>query len=178
MNLTVTPVTLKNIKEVKKIYTYSFAKEDRMSPLLMLMLSKTKNTDFLSFYNKAILCGFVYMASINGLTFIMFFAVDKKLRSKGFGSQILDIVQSMYPDNKLIVSIDTCDKNAAYIEQRLRRKNFYNSNGYADTKYLLDMSDKAQEILIKNGEFDKDEFCSFFKKYSNGSINPKIWQSV
>lgn len=76
MNLTVTPVTLKNIKEVKKIYTYSFAKEDRMSPLLMLMLSKTKNTDFLSFYNKANLCGFVYMASINGLTFIMFFAVD------------------------------------------------------------------------------------------------------
>lgn len=82
----------------------------------------------------------------------------------------------MYPDNKLIVSIDTCDKNAADIEQRLRRKNFYYSNGYADTKYLLDMSDKAQEILIKNGEFDANEFFTFFKKYSNGSINPKIWQ--
>ena len=52
------------------------------------------------------------MAAKDDLAFIMFFAVDKNIRSKGYGSEILSKVQSIYPDNKIIVSIDICDMDA------------------------------------------------------------------
>ena len=39
---------------------------------LMLTMAKMKNTEFLSFHDEDTLCGFVYMATVNNLTFIMF----------------------------------------------------------------------------------------------------------
>lgn len=176
MNLTVEPVKGKSRKKVKEIYTASFLKKDRMPFWLMLALAKTKSTDFLSFYDGDTLCGFVYMAAMKDLAFVMFFAVDEGLRSKGYGGKILEEVQSIYPDRKIIISIERCDEPAENIEQRLRRKRFYLRNGYAETKYLLEMGHEAQEILIKNGTFQAEEFFSFFLKYSNGTVRPKIWK--
>lgn len=178
MDLRVKPVKGKAKRRVKDIYTSSFAKEDRMPFWLMLVMAKTKSTDFLSFYDNDTLCGFVYMATVENLTFVMFFAVDQNSRSKGYGSGVLEEIQSIYPDNKIIVSIERCDVDAADIKQRLRRKKFYTSNGYTDTGYLVELAkNKTQEVLIKNGEFDSDEFILFFKKYSNGTMKPKLFKT-
>ncbi len=143
----------------------------------MLLMAKTANTDSLSFHDKDTLYGFVYMATIENLTLIMFLAVDENNRSKGYGSHILAKVQSLYPNNKIILSIERCDVDAKDTEQRLRRKKFYIDNGYNETGYLVELANKKQEILIKNGEFDEDEFVLFFKKYSNGSMRPKLWNT-
>lgn len=175
MGLRMEPVKGKTKRRVKEIYTSSFAKEDRMPFWLMLITAKTKSTDFLSFYDNDTLCGFVYMATFDNLTFVMFFAVDENNRSKGYGSRILEQIQSRYPDNKIVLTIERCVEDAANIEQRLRRKKFYINNGYTDTSYLVELAKKPQEVLIKNGEFDSDEFILFFKKYSNGTLKPKIW---
>ncbi|WP_195983794.1 GNAT family N-acetyltransferase [Clostridium sp. D33t1_170424_F3] len=176
MNLTVELVKGKSRRKVREIYTASFLKEDRMPFWLMLALAKTKNTDFLTFYDGDTLCGFVYMAAVKDLAFVMFFAVDETLRSKGYGGKILKEVQSIYPDHKIIMSIERCDEPAEDLEQRLRRKRFYLRNGYAETGCFLEMNHKAQEILIKNGTFQTEEFLSFFLKYSNGTVRPKIWK--
>lgn len=179
MDLRVETVTGKNQwkQKVKEIYTSSFLKEDRMPFWLMLLMEKKTNTDFISFHDEDILCGFVYMATIENLTFLLFFAVDENKRSKGYGSRILDKIQSIYPNNKIIISIERCDVEEKDIEQRLRRKKFYANNGYIETGYIVELANKKQEILIKNGEFDKVEFIKFFKKYSNGTMKPKVWRS-
>lgn len=176
MNLTVEPVKGRNRKKIKEIYTASFLKEDRMPFWLMIALAKTKNTDFLAFYDGDTLCGFVYLAAMKDLVFVMFLAVDENLRSKGYGSKILEEVQAIYPKHKIIVSIERCDEPAENLEQKLRRKRFYLHNGYSETGYSLEMGNKAQEILIKNGTFQAEEFSSFFRKYSNGTVRPKIWK--
>ena len=166
----------KEKRKIKEIYKESFPKEDRMPFWLMLIMAKTPDTDFLCFYDKDILCGFVYMATIENMTCILFFAVDNKIRSRGYGKRILDKIQSMYPDNKIILSIDRCDVEANDLEQRLRRKKFYLNNGYLETEHFLKIGNKKeQEILIKNGDFHAEEFSQFFSKYSKGTINPKIW---
>lgn len=175
MGLEIKKVRLRN-KDVKKIYMDSFPKEERMPFALMVLLTKITHTDFLAFYDKDILCGFIYMATIKNITFIMFFAVDKNIRSKGYGSQILNEVQILYPNNKIIISIERCDVESENIDDRIRRKNFYLKNGYIDTGYLMELSNTEQEVIIKNGEFVKEEFVNFFKEYSNGTMKPKIWK--
>ena len=176
MNIEMKPITRKD-KKVKELYRDSFPKEERMSFLFMLLMSKMKNTDFLSFYDNDVLCGLVYMATVDAITFIMFLAVDKSVRSKGYGSAILEKIQLLYPENKIIVSIEQCDEEAKNREERLKRKNFYLKNDYRETGYFIELEKVEQEVLIKNGEFDKEEFTIFFKKYSNGAMNPKMWKS-
>ena len=178
MNLRVEKVAQsKRKQEIKNIYTSSFIKEDRMPFGMMIAMSYLWNTEFLSFYDEDTLCGFVYMATIRKLTFIMFFAVDENLRSKGYGSCILDEIQSMRANNKIVISIEPCDEGADDIKQRLRRKKFYANNGYAETGYFIKLGGKKQEIIIKNGTFDKRELALFFMLYSNFTLFPKIWNT-
>lgn len=162
--------------DTKSIYLEAFPKEERMPFWMMVGMSKLWNTKFLSFYDDKTLCGFVYMATSMKLAFIMFFAVDKQLRSNGYGSKILDMIHKMYPNKKIIITIERCDVDSSDIELRKRRKNFYLRNGYKETGYLIKMAGVDQEIIIMNGEFSKSEFRTFFALYSNGTMWPRIWK--
>lgn len=175
MNLKIKKVKLSN-KDVKRIYFDSFPKKERIPFPIMILLSKITHTDFLAFYDKNILSGFVYLSAIENITFIMFFTVDKNVRSKGYGSKILEEVQSLYPNNKIVISIERCDVEAPNLNDRIRRKKFYLKNGYIDTGYLIELSKIDQEIIIKNGTFDQNELLNFFVRYSNGTMKPRIWK--
>mgnify|MGYP000928895881 CR=1 FL=1 len=176
MDLRIENVTRKSKEKqkIKEIYKSSFPKGDRMSFIMMLIMAKMSSTEFISFHDKDTLCGFVYMSTIENLTFVMFLAVDENIRGKGYGSFILEKIQSMHTNSKIIVSIERCDQEAKDIKQRLKRKKFYINNGYKETGYLVELGNKKQEILIKNGEFNKEEFFLIFMKYSNGTMKPKI----
>lgn len=163
-------------REIKQIYMSSFQKEERMPFVLMLLMSCLRNTQFLAFYDQKTLCGLVYMASLGKQTFIMFFAVEEGLRSKGYGSSILNTVQTLYPENKIIVSIEPCCGKTENMEQRLRRRAFYIRNGYQETGYFMKLAGQEQEILIKNGVFEKRKFIGFFMLYSFCTVIPKIWK--
>lgn len=143
---------------------------------MMVAMSKLWNTDFLSFYDSDVLCGFVYLAHNSKIVFVMFFAVDEKLRSKGYGSNILQAIQKKYPNKKIIISIEPCDETASDIKTRRRRKDFYLRNGYKETGYKIKLAGVVQEIIIANGEFNKAQFQRFFALYSNGTIWPRIWK--
>ncbi len=175
MSVDIAPVS-KNRRRIKQIYFDSFPKKERMPFWMMCLMSKMKNTEFYSCSDNGQVCGFAYLAAIEKVTFIMFLAVDKTMRSKGYGSLILREIQSRFPNNKIIVSIERCDKNAKNIQQRLRRKRFYQENGYLAAGYFVELSNVEQEIMIKNGEFDQKEFLRFFQKYSNGTMNPRIFK--
>ena len=163
-------------RNVRQMYLDAFPPVERMPFPVRVAMSKLWHTDFLAFYDGDTLCGFVYLAHNRKLVFIMFLAVDKTLRSKGYGSTILHEIRSRYPDKKIIVSIEPCDAGAPDLALRARRKAFYSRNGYQETEYRMRLSGVEQEILVCNGEFDKGEFRLFFALYSNGTVWPKIWR--
>ena len=162
--------------DVKRIYFESFPKSERMPFPLMVAMSKLWNTDFLGFYEEDTLCGFIYLAHNRKIVFVMFFAVDAALRSKGFGSAILQEIQKKYPTKKIIISIEPCDETAPDIEIRKKRKAFYLRNGYKETGYMIKLAGVVQEIIIANGEFNKSQFKRFFVLYSNGTMWQRIWK--
>ena len=130
--------------DVKRIYFESFPKSERMPFPLMVAMSKLWNTDFLGFYEEDTLCGFIYLAHNRKIVFVMFFAVDAALRSKGFGSAILQEIQKKYPTKKIIISIEPCDETAPDIEIRKKRTVFYLRNGYKETGYMIKLAGVVQ----------------------------------
>lgn len=175
MQLDIKKVKLSS-RDIKRIYFDAFPKNERMPFFMMVLLSKLWNTQFLSFYDGDIPCGFIYFAVNRKMIFIMFLAVDESLRTKGYGSAILKEIKNRYPDKKIMVSIEPCDDSAPDIEIRKRRKAFYGRNGYSETDFQIKLSGVVQDVLIANGEFRKNEFLLFFIIYSNGTVWPKIWR--
>lgn len=164
--------------EIKRIYFEAFPKRERMPFPMMVAMSKLWNTRFLGFYDGDIPCGLTYLATNRKIVFVMFFAVDEPLRSKGYGSLILRQLKNEYPDKKIIVSIEPCDDHAADLDLRKRRKSFYLRNGYRETGYMMKLNGVEQEIIITNGAFSNGEFSSFFACYSFGSVYPQIWKQT
>lgn len=165
-----------NDAEVKRIYLGAFPKEERMPFSMMVAMSKLWNTNFWAFYDEDVLCGFVYMAINRNLVFIMFLAVDKTLRSQGYGSAILQEISKKYLNKKIIISIEPCDNCAPDLKIRKMRKSFYLKNGYQETGYKIKLNGVVQDVIIKNGEFSRKEFRFFFMVYSNGTVWPQIWK--
>lgn len=167
----------KNKSEIKDTYRKSFPKEEQMPFPLMVLLSCLWNTRLLVFYDKDRFCGFVYMASIGRQSYIMFFAVPEQLRSMGYGSKILHRVQAMYPQNKMIVSIEPCEGEVPDKKLRISRRAFYIRNGYKRSGFMMKLAGQVQEILVANGEFNKKSFILFFIMYSSCTIIPKVWKA-
>ncbi len=164
---------------VREIYFAAFPKKERMAWWLMLLLSTLPGcTELLAFKSGDTVCGMIYMATLGRLSFIMFFAVDEKLRSKGYGSQILAAVQERHPRSKKVVSIEPCDESAPDIELRRRRKAFYQRNGYAESGYMMRLGGGEQEILVKGGEFKKGAFLLFMGLYSFGAALPRVYKKA
>ena len=162
---------------VKEIYFSSFPKEERMPYPLMRLLSLGRSTAFLSFREGDVPRGLAYLAALDSIVFVMFLAVNPALRSRGYGSEILRKLEELYPGRKLILSIERCDVPAPNHDLRVRRKAFYLKNGFVETGYFVELSRVKQELLIKNGAFDRAEFLSFLKKYSNGTLRPPVWRA-
>lgn len=162
-------------KEVKRIYFEAFSNQERMPYPMMMVMSTLWNTEFLGFYDGDTACGFAYLATNRKMVFVMFLAVDKRLRSKGYGSAILQEIRSRFPNKKIIVSIEPCWDNVPDIAIRKKRKSFYMRNGYKETGYWMKLHGVVQEVLITNGNFYKKELRSFLAFYSNGTLWPRIW---
>ena len=163
-------------RDAKRIYFEAFPKEERMPYFLMLGMSHLWNTEFLTFYDRETPVGVVYLAKNPSLVFIMFLAVDKSLRGRGYGSEILRYIGEKY-GRKCVVSIEPCEEGAKDLEIRNKRKSFYLKNGYEETGYRMVLSGVEQEILISGGEFNKGQFRLFFVAYSNGTVWPRIWKT-
>lgn len=166
----------KEKEKVKEIYFSSFVKKERMSFILMQVMSLLWNTDFYVYYEDKKVVGFIYSAHLLKQTFIMFFAVDEKLRSKGYGSKIIDDIANAHPNNKVIVSIEPCIDGTSNYYICCKRKEFYQRNGFNETDYYMKIAGIKQEIMIRNGSFDFKKFKRFFMLYSNFTVVPKIWK--
>ncbi len=175
MELTVRNVRLSSA-DIKRIYLEAFPPEERMPFPLMVAMSKLWNTEFWGFYDNGLPCGLIYLATGRDTVFVMFLAVDRPLRSKGYGRAILRQMRARYPDKKMIVSIEPCSGNSPGLALRKRRKAFYLRNGYAETGYQMRLGGVEQEILIANGSFSTREFRLFLALYSFGAACPRIWR--
>lgn len=100
------PISFRNRGVSRKIYNDAFPKEDRMPFWLMPTMAKGRATEMHVYRDGDAYCGMDHVASFDGTTFVMFLAVDGRMRSRGYGGMILDRIKSDHPDDLIIVSFE------------------------------------------------------------------------
>lgn len=97
------------------------------------------------------------------------FCVEPKLRDKGYGSRILQTIQTAHPDQAILVDIETIHEHIDNREQRVRRKAFYLRNGYQETNIQYTWQNESYEILSAQKTITPDDFQRFWGTlYQNG----------
>ncbi len=177
MTFNVQEVHKTNKNQIKKMYVQSIKKEEQIPFQILIFLSKIRNSHFYAYYENDEIIGLSFFGVKKNITFIKYIVVDEIKRSLGYGKLILNHIQNLYPNNKIILTIELSDNSYSYA-QRNKRKKFYIMNGFMETDYYVKINKKKQEILIKNGKFHREELFLFFLKYSNFTRFKKIYKKI
>lgn len=157
----------KDKKKVKKIYIESFKKNERFSFWLLKKCAKEGNVLFNIIYDEKALIGFQYIINFDDISYLMYFAIDKKNRNKGYGSELLKQLSSK--NKNILLSIE---KPSNGYDITYKRKHFYLKNGFKSTnKFLID-NDVEYELLCNNEKIEVNE--KIMKKRYTSMTSSKI----
>ncbi len=137
-----------NRKGLKEIYKEAFPREEKIPFWMLKMLARGSRGEFYGVYDQDELAGLVYNVHYKDIIYISYLAVDDTKRGSGYGSRILQTIQKKYSDSRIFLCIEEMDPNAENYEQRVRRKAFYESNGF-----------KMLPFQVKEGIVMYDSMC-------------------
>lgn len=153
-------------EEIKNLYLTAFPKEEQIPWTDLMRLTDEMPLDFTAYYDGETFVGFIIIYPYKRYNWFWYFAVNKDLRGQGYGQKILTQMIERYKNRNIILDMEAPDQiGAANKEQRLRRTNFYERNGFRDThahrtydgiEYTIMMigggtfTDKDYEDIIKD----------------------------
>lgn len=163
-----------DFEAIKELFLTSFPEAERAPMGFLLWRAKREYIDFLAFYDEDTLVGFIYLVTRGSLTFVLHIAINSKIQSKGYGTQILNYVSEKYVGNRIILNIEELDENADNNDQRIKRRNFYIKNGYKASGMTMIDKVLVYEVLISGGDCTIDEYFALLKRYAGFLIFPFI----
>lgn len=122
-----------------------------------------ENVNFRAFYDREQFCGILYTAENDKYVFILYFAVNGEIRSKGYGSQILQWLKSDTSKN-IVLNVEAIETYAVNFLQREKRIAFYQRNGITDTSYTFVDAEERYSVLSSDSErFNVQEYDALLK---------------
>ena len=152
------------LPQVKALYESAFPANERIS-IKHLLDDKIKR-EFWAFFDGDLFCGFSNSITHGSITNIIYFAVMPELRSRGYGSQILQVIREQHPDTRIVVDIEVEEdsKDAEELERRNRRRDFYLRNGFDSSPVDYIWQGEHYRLLTAGGTVTEKEFRNFWKE--------------
>lgn len=163
----------KSNQEVRKLYEEAFPQNEKMPYLLLLYYSKKRNADFYGIYDNQIFVGLVYSVYYQDIVYIFYFAIDESLRAKGYGSKCLEMLKQKYFDKRVVLSIEELNEDSDNNQQRIKRKVFYQRNGFNSLNIKVKEGSVTYELLYysnSNLRVTKEEYDNLLKTYFGSFI--------
>lgn len=125
---------LANAKQVKEIYIEAFPVGERI-PFQDFFSKNFKGYQLYSLTINEKVIAMVHFKNLKNFVHINYIAVEKKCRSKGYGSLILSKIKEMFNNKPIVVDIEELDEKSDNCKEKIRRKAFYKKNGFEFGKY-------------------------------------------
>ena len=174
--LTVKRITKRSdaIRPVKSLYLSAFPREERVPFAILTRRAQSDWVHFLSFYENDRFCGLAYLVLGEHLGTLMYLAVEKSLRSRGYGAQILGVIRDYCGGRTIALDIEQVIPGACNYDQRKRRRDFYLRNGFSPSGYAHSLRRVDYEILTSDRSFSPGEYAELIRRYSAGAVRMEI----
>lgn len=142
-------------ESIKELYINAFPAAERMPYFILKRKAKKKGADFFGIYDDNQFVGLLYCVIYHDILFVFYLAIAPECRGQGYGSRVLKTVEEKYGRYRIVLNIEEVSENSPNYEQRLKRRAFYEKNGF----FTLDYQ-------IKEGSVVYDMMC--FSDRGNG----------
>lgn len=123
----VTP-SFAGMDSLRTIYEEAFPVEERFTTIDSMI---EHGADVSAYQDDGVLVGLSVIFHLEWFDYLLFFAVNSQIRSKGYGGIIFDNIVASAGERPLYFSVEDPDETPVEnIEQRIKRVNFYQKHGY------------------------------------------------
>lgn len=158
-----------NYSKVFDLYEKAFSEVQRVPPSILRYRMRKGKAGFNTIYENDTWIGFIYNIDYKDIVFIQFFAISESCRSCGYGSKVMDSMRNLHAGKRIALNIEELDDKAENHQQRIKRKAFYEKNGFSSSGYIVKEPAERLEMLITGGSISKVEIEAMYK-YLMGNI--------
>ena len=167
-----------NYLRVIDLYKSAFTTSQNIPRWLLRFKLRRGKLGFNVIYENDTWIGLIYMTEHKGIVFVHFFAISEPCRSGGYGSKVIDLIKVMYAEKKIVLNIEKLDKQTPNYLKRVKRKAFYERNGFNSSGYIVQEPREELEMLIFGGRINKEEieamYRSLFGHVVGFLLRPKV----
>ncbi len=160
--------------EWKALYERAFPKSEKYPLAMLYILSKRKDINAYAFYDNDQFAALLYTVESETMVFVLYFAVNDTIRSKGYGTKILEWLKTKAGSRAIGLNIEPVDPSAENAEQRRRRASFYERNGIVDTGYRLGAQGQIYAVYSSADPFVPENYTKTMGRMAFGLYHPKL----
>ncbi len=146
----------KYANDIKNIYLSSFPECERIG-FEELINCKFPNSTVLGVFDKQTLIGFTFVSLFGKFAYIVYLAIDKNQKNKGFGTMVLTELSNFYSNYTQVLCVE---KPLSKGDLQTRRIGFYKRNGFNLANFEFDFDGQNYYSMYK-GSFNEQEFKNF-----------------
>lgn len=151
----------RDYENIKALYEEAFPKEERKEFALIVRKHPNVRLEVMEEDNQ--FCGFLTYILYRDIVFGDYLAVTDNMRGKNVGTQVLTWMKEKYPDQRIGLEIETPDESAPNQEQRLRRKAFYERNGFSLTGLRASVYVNDYCLMSRGGTITMEEYLEVLR---------------
>ncbi|MDO6692679.1 GNAT family N-acetyltransferase [Aliiglaciecola sp. 3_MG-2023] len=165
MSITFSPISSgsANYIEVIDLYKEAFPEARKVPKWFLKYTLRNGKVGFSALYAEDKWIGLIYITEYEDIVFIQSIAILESCRSKGFGSQVLESFKNEHLGKRIVLNIEVIDKQANNYQQRVKRKEFYENNGFLPSGFIVKEPGENLEMLIYGSGITKKEIEYMYK---------------
>lgn len=165
MNLT--KLVLKTADEeqiplIKKLYKKAFPRQERKPFFIITKGQKQGNMEILALTDDHFV-GLGITMFYKDMVMLDYFAIDENIRSKGYGSKALELLNQRYEGKRFFLEIEQPNENVSNNAERNRRKKFYLNHGFTEAEIYVKLFGVNMEVLCYGCEVTFAEYYSLYR---------------
>ncbi len=159
--------TVKQYLKIYGLYHYSFPVREKKPFISMVKRNKNGKMDMWYIEEKGNFIGLAITMKWKDMILLDYFAINKTLRAKGYGSKALCMLQKYYEGRRFLLEIENVYGNAHNQNDRERRKKFYLNNNMKSMDMFVHLFGTDMEILGYNCKVSYEEYLSIYANIFN-----------
>ncbi|WP_426357375.1 GNAT family N-acetyltransferase [Pseudocolwellia sp. HL-MZ19] len=167
-----------NYLDVIDLYKKAFTTARNIPTWLLKFKLRNGQDGFNVIYAGDIWVGLIYTTEYKDIVLIHFLAISEFYRSGGYGSKVMDLLKIIFSDRRIVLNIEKLDKQEQNYKQRVKRKVFYEKNGFNSSGFIVKEPGEELEMLILGETIQKTEIEAMYKDLFGSMlgyfIRPKI----
>ncbi len=171
--------TRKHLRRVRALYNSAFPPDERAPFGLMMRKARREGTSFYAVLDKETFVGLCYVMRKDDLVYLYYLAVEETCRDRGYGTRILQQLREMFADCAMTVSVeDTELKDADNPDERLRRLEFYERNGFQRLHFGSVEAGVQYESLGTRPDISQRAYLSIMADFCGPRLFPVVFKGT